>query len=169
MTGNVVAPAPRAEPACFSNGGSEPIIAVVARNYAAIPAVIWGGQAAGIVSSLSGLRNDTRFLQISAAVQPGNSGGPLFDTSGQVVGVVSAKLDPFRIARVTVTIPENVNFAIKTGMLRDFLDNSVVPYQTADAKSELTTPDIARNARAFTLLVICSAPQQSANAKKSDD
>ncbi len=123
----------------------------------------------GIVSSLSGLRNDTRFLQISAAVQPGNSGGPLFDTSGQVVGVVSAKLDPFRIARVTGTIPENVNFAIKTGMLRDFLDNSVVPYQPADAKSELTTPDIARNARAFTLLVICSAPQQSANAKKSDD
>ncbi len=43
----------------------------------------------GIVSSLSGLRNDSRFLQISAPVQPGNSGGPLFDTSGQIVGVVT--------------------------------------------------------------------------------
>jgi S1-C subfamily serine protease len=43
----------------------------------------------GIVSSLSGLHNDSRFLQISAAVQPGNSGGPLFDTTGQIVGVVT--------------------------------------------------------------------------------
>jgi len=44
----------------------------------------------GIVSSLSGLLNDTRYLQISAAVQPGNSGGPLLDTSGQIVGMVAA-------------------------------------------------------------------------------
>jgi S1-C subfamily serine protease len=43
----------------------------------------------GIVSSLSGMRNDSRFLQISAPVQPGNSGGPLFDTTGQIVGVVT--------------------------------------------------------------------------------
>lgn len=46
----------------------------------------------GIVSSLSGMRNDSRFLQISAPVQPGNSGGPLFDTTGQIVGVVTAKI-----------------------------------------------------------------------------
>jgi S1-C subfamily serine protease len=45
----------------------------------------------GIISSLSGIVNDTRYLQISAAVQPGNSGGPLLDTSGNVVGVVAAK------------------------------------------------------------------------------
>ena len=46
----------------------------------------------GIISSLAGLHNDTRFLQISAPVQPGNSGGPLHDASGNIVGVVSAKL-----------------------------------------------------------------------------
>jgi S1-C subfamily serine protease len=45
----------------------------------------------GIISSFSGLLNDTRFLQISAAVQPGNSGGPLLDSKGQVVGMVAAK------------------------------------------------------------------------------
>jgi S1-C subfamily serine protease len=123
----------------------------------------------GIVSSLSGIRNDTRFLQISAAVQPGNSGGPLFDTAGQIVGVVSAKLDPVRVAKATGSLPENINFAIKTGMLRDFLDNSVVPYQTVDAKSELKTSDVARNARAFTLLIACTVVEQGANAKKSDD
>jgi hypothetical protein len=45
----------------------------------------------------------------------------------------------------------------------------VVPYQTVDAKPELKTSDIARNARAFTLLISCTAAEQSASAKKSED
>ena len=98
----------------------------------------------GIVSSLSGVLNDTRFLQISAAVQPGNSGGPLLASSGDVVGVVAAKLNAIKFVRATGNIPENINFAIKTGALRDFLDNSVVPYQISDAKAELKTADITR-------------------------
>jgi S1-C subfamily serine protease len=113
----------------------------------------------GIVSSLSGLHNDTRFLQISAAVQPGNSGGPLLSSTGEIVGVVAAKLNALRVARATGSIPENINFAIKTGALRDFLDNSVVPYQTTEMKAELKTSDIARNARGYTLLVTCKAKQ----------
>jgi S1-C subfamily serine protease len=121
------------------------------------------------VSSLSGILNDTRFLQISAAVQPGNSGGPLLASSGEVVGVVAAKLDALKIIKATGNIPENINFAIKTGALRDFLDNSVVPYQTADARNELKTVDIARNARGFTLLISCTAQEQSASAKRSGD
>ena len=122
----------------------------------------------GIVSSLSGIMNDTRYLQISAAVQPGNSGGPLLDTAGQVAGVVAAKLDALKIVKATGDIPENINFAIKTGTLRDFLDNSAVDYQTADAKTELKTTDIAQNARAFTLLISCSAPEETASAKRPD-
>ena len=123
----------------------------------------------GIVSSLSGIRNDTRFLQISAAVQPGNSGGPLFDTSGQIVGVVTGKLDALRMVASTGDIPENVNFAIKTGALRDFLDNSVVPYQTGEPKGELKTTEIASNARAYTMLISCtgtSAGTEQADAKR---
>lgn len=119
----------------------------------------------GIVSSLSGMRNDTRFLQISAPVQPGNSGGPLFDTSGQIVGVVTGKIPGLRIAALTGDIPENINFAIKTGALRDFLDNSVVPYQTAEPKGELKTPEIAGNARAYTMLISCKGTEE-ADAKK---
>src|SRR5262249_14357743 len=65
----------------------------------------------GIVSSLSGLLNDTRFLQISAAVQSGNSGGPLLDTSGNLVGVVTGKLNALKFAKATGEIPENINFA----------------------------------------------------------
>ena len=119
----------------------------------------------GIVSSLSGILNDTRFLQISAAVQPGNSGGPLLASSGEVVGVVAAKLNALKFVKATGNIPENINFAIKTGALRDFLDNSAVSYQTADSKTELKTADIARNARAFTLLVSCKAKMSTESAK----
>jgi S1-C subfamily serine protease len=124
----------------------------------------------GIVSSLSGIMNDSRYLQISAAVQPGNSGGPLLDADGQIVGVVSAKLDALKIARATGEIPENINFAIKTGMLRDFLDNSAIAYQTAiETKGELKTSDIAKNARGFTLLISCTATEQTASAKKPEE
>jgi S1-C subfamily serine protease len=114
----------------------------------------------GIVSSLSGILNNTRYLQISAAVQPGNSGGPLLASTGEVVGVVAAKLNALKVAKATGDIPENINFAIKTGALRDFLDNSVVPYQTSDARNELKTADITSNARAFTLLISCKAEKK---------
>jgi S1-C subfamily serine protease len=119
----------------------------------------------GIVSSLSGLLNDTRFLQISAAVQPGNSGGPLLDSSGQIVGMVSAKINALKFVRATGNIPENINFAIKTGAIRDFLDNSVVPYQIAEPTGELKTAEIAGNARGYTLLISCTATEQ-ADVKK---
>jgi S1-C subfamily serine protease len=111
----------------------------------------------GIVSSLSGLFNDTRFLQISAPVQPGNSGGPLLDSSGNVVGVVSEKINALKFVKATGDIPENINFAIKTGALRDFLDNSVISYRTSDPGPELKTPQIASNVRAYTMLISCTA------------
>jgi S1-C subfamily serine protease len=115
----------------------------------------------GIISSLSGILNDTRYLQISAAVQPGNSGGPLLDNTGNIVGVVAAKINAIKFAKATGDIPENINFAIKTGAVRDFLDNSVVTYQTAEPKAKLETADIARNARAYTVLVSCTATEKN--------
>jgi S1-C subfamily serine protease len=113
----------------------------------------------GIINSLSGILNDSRFMQISAPVQPGNSGGPLLDTSGHIVGVVAEKLNALKIAKATGSIPENINFAIKIGALRDFLDNNVVSYGTADSTSELKTSEIASAARAYTVLISCLAKQ----------
>ena len=118
------------------------------------------------MSSLSGVRNDSRFLQISAAVQPGNSGGPLLDSSGQIVGMVAAKLNPLGVLRATGNIPENINFAIKTGAIRDFLDNSVVPYETAAPGAELKTAEVAGNARAYTLLISCTATEPVEHARR---
>src|SRR6266478_224338 len=63
----------------------------------------------GIISALSGLRNDRRRIQITAPVQPGNSGGPLLGENGSVVGVVVGKLDALKMVKVTGDIPQNVN------------------------------------------------------------
>jgi S1-C subfamily serine protease len=112
----------------------------------------------GIVSALGGLQDDSRFIQISASVQPGNSGGPLLDMAGNVVGVVTQKIDPFYVARTTGSLPENVNFALKTGVVRDFLEKSAVAYPVASARGgELTVPEIAARAKEYTLLIWCKA------------
>jgi S1-C subfamily serine protease len=62
----------------------------------------------GNVSALAGLGDDSRYFQISAPVQPGNSGGPLLDASGHLVGIVTSKLNAASVARVTGDIPQNV-------------------------------------------------------------
>ena len=120
----------------------------------------------GIISSLAGLFNDTRFLQISAPVQPGNSGGPLLDTRGTIVGVVAEKLNALKVAKATGDIPENINFAIKTGALRDFLDNSVVPYRTSEPTGEMKTAEVASAARTYTMLISCMARDVASEKKK---
>ncbi|MBT5861197.1 MAG: trypsin-like serine protease [Alphaproteobacteria bacterium] len=67
----------------------------------------------GAVSALAGPGDDRRIMQITAPVQPGNSGGPLLDGAGNVVGVVVAKLDAILVAEAIGDIPQNVNFAIQ--------------------------------------------------------
>jgi S1-C subfamily serine protease len=73
----------------------------------------------GVISGLAGIQDDKRMYQIDAAVQPGNSGGPLIDEAGNVVGVVTAKLNP-RNALLD-EMPENVNYAVKNAYVLMFL------------------------------------------------
>ena len=75
----------------------------------------------GDISALSGLRDNPRHFQISAPVQSGNSGGPLLDLGGRVIGVVVSKLNAQRISQVTGDLPQNVNFAVKGTEALDFL------------------------------------------------
>lgn len=79
----------------------------------------------GIVNATSGLRDDPRFYQISAAVQKGNSGGPLFNMRGEVVGVVTAKLNAYALMAVKGELLQDVSFAIKGDRLRNFLVRAV--------------------------------------------
>ena len=109
----------------------------------------------GTVSALAGPGDDRRLIQITAPVQPGNSGGPVLDAAGNVVGVVVSKLDAIRVARAIGDIPQNVNFAISAGTARSFLDAEGVPYKTAPSAREPQTVEVAAAARKFTVLVEC--------------
>ena len=109
----------------------------------------------GSVSALAGLGHDSRYLQISVPVQPGNSGGPLLDGSGNVVGVITASIRPAAVARSTGTLPQNVNFALKADVARSFLEAAGVPADAAASGRELSVPDIGEKARAFSVLIDC--------------
>ena len=82
------------------------------------PLVIMQGQdqkaTFGHIMSLTGVQGDIRFLQIDVPLQRGNSGGPLIDTRGQVVGVVTAALDQLVALRETGALPQDVNYAVKS-------------------------------------------------------
>jgi hypothetical protein len=125
-----------------------------------------GNFTGGLVSSLQGLRNAAGEIQITAPVQPGNSGGPVMDASGLVVGVVQSKLDAVRAAALTGDMPQNVNFAVSLDVLADFLEMNQVPFGSRPRGASLDTAQVARMAQQFTYRVECegavaSPPQQA--------
>lgn len=93
----------------------------------------------GEISSLAGIRDNPRCFQISVPVQPGNSGGALVDESGNVVGVVTAKLDDVATYKSSGSFPQNVNYAIKGNLVRAFLDT--VPELAGKLKAPRTAKD----------------------------
>ena len=109
----------------------------------------------GNVSALSGPQDTFGLIQITAPVQAGNSGGPLLDTSGNIVGIVLGKANADRFAEVTGQLPENVNFAIKATTAREFLDAMDVAYGTKSSSSERSPADVAMEAGEFTVPVEC--------------
>ena len=114
-----------------------------------------GNIVTGNITSLAGLGNDSGQFQISAPVQPGNSGGPVLDSQGGVVAVVVSKLDTIKAAQWTGDISQNVNFAIKANVAMNFLDGVGVSSQKQDTGQILDTPTIADLAHGFTLLIEC--------------
>ena len=95
----------------------------------------------GEINSLAGWGNDSRHIQYDAATQPGNSGGPVLDLSGNVVGVVSAGLSK-KYAERSGHIAQNVNFAVKSYLVEGFLSSNNVSYEKAESTEEMTLPDI---------------------------
>jgi uncharacterized protein len=110
----------------------------------------------GIISALAGPNEDNKLIQITAPVQPGNSGGPLVDTRGTVIGIIVSKLNGLRVARAIGSIPENINFAVKVGLAQALLDKNNIKYDTAPSNIEqLATPEIAEKVFRFTAMVQC--------------
>jgi formylglycine-generating enzyme required for sulfatase activity len=122
-----------------------------------------GNFTSGLVSGLRGLGESEQMIQITAPVQPGNSGGPLLDASGQVIGVVTSKLNAVKTAVITGDIPQNINFAVKGDALNDFLIKNKVPVEYSSSKNTLTTASIAKLAQSFTYQIECMGKSLQAN------
>lgn len=111
----------------------------------------------GEINALAGLRDNPNNFQISAPVQPGNSGGPLLDSQGNVVGVVVSKLNAARIAEMTGgDIPQNVNFAVKgTEALAFLRANGVQPRTVGSTGADKRAFEIGDIANPSTVHVQC--------------
>jgi len=125
-----------------------------------------GNFTSGLVSGLRGLRDAAGQLQITAPVQPGNSGGPLMDASGLVIGVVQAKLDALRSAVATGDIPQNVNFAISLEVLVEFLTTNNVQFRNRSRAAPMDTAQVAEMAQTFTHRVECRRTSQQSKAAR---
>jgi len=78
----------------------------------------------GKVSSLAGIRDDPDQMQISVPVQPGNSGGPLADMNGDIVGVIVGRMNDLKVIKIAGSVPQNVNYAVKGATLLRFLNEN---------------------------------------------
>jgi S1-C subfamily serine protease/Holliday junction resolvasome RuvABC ATP-dependent DNA helicase subunit len=109
-----------------------------------------GNFTVGNVSALAGFKNDSRHMQISAPIQPGNSGGPVIDQCGNVIGVVVSIFGAH-----SKGVVQNVNFAIKISVLTAFLDSHGAPYSTAASEHPLQMFELAEKAQSMSVLVVC--------------
>jgi len=75
----------------------------------------------GRINSLYGIQDDPRLFQISNPLQPGNSGGPLFNNKGELIGIVVSSLNAKYFYENAGIIPQNVNFAIKIDYLKNII------------------------------------------------
>ncbi len=137
----------------------------------------------GVIASTAGMKNDVRMVQITAPVNPGNSGGPVYDQSGQVLAVTvsvfnklillfgqdgaATPADADRLRRMgidpnwvrthfnTAKVPQNINFAIKGRTAMQFLYLLQVPYHTAARGADARTEDVVDATKPYTVKLIC--------------
>jgi S1-C subfamily serine protease len=110
----------------------------------------------GQINSVAGAGNDYTLLQISAPVQAGNSGSPVFDASGNVIAIVVSQAASLAQLLKTGTVPQNVNFAIRGELAQIFMQAHGVRFKVGDHKKELRTDEIADIGQKSTALLICS-------------
>ena len=109
----------------------------------------------GIISSLAGMNNNNSEIQIDAAIQPGNSGGPIVSYDGHVVGVAVSIIDKEMIKEEFGVIPENINFGIKINLVKKILKNNNVIFLDGDDKNSLNKRNLAKVLHNSTFYLSC--------------
>ena len=109
----------------------------------------------GIVTSLVGLGDDPIHFQINAAMQPGNSGGPLLDEAGLAIGVAVARLSDGFVMRATGTVPQTMNYAIRGQVAEAFLLENGVLADKAAPQGRADLREVARQMQAAVTPILC--------------
>ena len=101
----------------------------------------------GIVSATKGMDNDVSQFEIDAVIRKGNSGGPVYDKRGNIVGVA--------VSRLNVNRTDTINFGIKGSTVKQFLSAHDVPSKWSRRKNDIDTKDIYKIASKQTVMVVC--------------
>ena len=101
----------------------------------------------GLVNATKGYENDITQFETDASIKKGNSGGPIYDKRGNIVGVA--------VKRLNVSQSDNFNFAIKGTTVKQFLDANGVITSLANRKSQMSSTDIYKIASKQTVMVVC--------------
>lgn len=109
----------------------------------------------GEVSALFGLRNDPRFYRMTASVQGGNSGGPVVNQKGEVIGIVTSKLSDLETLKSSGELPQNINFAIKHLYLQSLLESSQIT-SIKNQRKVMPIEDVIEQLKESVYLVIVS-------------
>lgn len=118
----------------------------------------------GIVNGEHRQRDRNDWFQLSAEVHRGNSGGPVIAVDGSVVGVISHKLDALKTAERINDLPQNVNFALKSQHLIDFLraQSVTVAVQPLNTTRQIRPFEIFQRNAASVFMVISTRPKDAA-------
>ena len=123
----------------------------------------------GKISARTGLQGDMSTYQISVPLQPGNSGGPLFDKNGFIIGINSSGINKLYSEQTIQT--ENVNYAIKTSYLFNVIESalttSVLPQGTVLQGRPLT--EQIKLAQKFIFIIHCLEYDNSISIQKNED
>lgn len=109
----------------------------------------------GIVTGTTGIGGDPSRFQMNAAVQPGNSGGPVVDDNGLLLGVAVGRLNDLSVLRATGSLPQSINFAIRAETVEQFLAANGVQPPRSDATGAAGPQAVSARIAPAVFQVVC--------------
>lgn len=120
---------------------------------------------AGVISSMSGFKDDPTCYQISVPVQPGNSGGPLLSKEGEVLGIIKSKLGAKASLITSGALPENVNYAVKSDYLNLLI--KMAKTKVGSLKRQVENTSMSPIDKALSCIVLIKAKNEKYQKEKT--